>query len=882
MEYNESNFIYLKTTSMENYYAELVKAEHICEYCPKITKMIVRKVIEGVLKNIAEKHNIESNVAVWNLLNNIKLSSSFSLSEEIYNSIEIVLVNGYDHASRNNRNKKISKHPIEILEAMHNILCWYLKKIEPQIMILIKDLSFKAPSTIEHQQKQVNKIKEDILLKDKQINNLRKKIIEVGIQSKSISELNKIIIAIKEEKFHLENLQVLLNKKLEVQKNQVEDIEKNYKMYMKKFEQLEESCSEIQELIFNTESQLVKAEMQKQELRNLVNELEEQEESIRRMANALKEELKTVRQAYENLVDLVTQEQDMLETIEFSYDKELQKTLEVKINNVKMQISFEERIFNENITSYTKDIGEAKRKIAICKELLNEKIKREIKYDLFYKGFLKLENKELRIIYTMITNINTTSNLISKSKELFTNSSEDKFLELINKNLKELKNISDDEIKLVLYYKLIKLAKVPVGNIYNRKQFIKALDSIVDKAYEILMPKKDFKGRIRKLDAIIGYYLEKVISNLKSKNSNLQINDQLADKIYKNIIKSKQNIENIKKIETIYYDKINLDDMSERALKSYIKSHVFIFLSIMIDLGDISSYKDMSAIIFEVEGLVVQRPALRLYEEETLTTNFSNEYFIICLFLSSGDNFLNQKQQEELLPLLVIVIMSVNLILEYYEDDLEDYNNIVDLWKRKQQKYNDISIEKKDREIILESLMKEKSKLEINCEKLLKSHDILSENYNNYEEEFKNIVMNSEKIILLPSYRDYYKLCDKKEVAENNIDEVKNKFGILKSILSPEMWKDQASKIINESNIMELEKSLIEEAKQKPYFKKEYEVFGDLKTKIEDTNELINEEKEKLKNQDSLINNIKIEINKIQRQLNTTKDAYLDIEEGYY
>ena len=331
MEYNESNFIYLKTTSMEKYYDELVKAEYVCEYYPKITMMIARKVIEGVLKNIAEKYNIESNVAVWNLLNNIKLSSSFSLPEEIYNSIEIVLVNGYDHASRNNRNKKTSKHPIEILETMHNILCWYLKEIEPQIMILIKDLSFKAPSTIEYQQKQVNKIKDDILLKDNQINNLRQKIIELGSQSKSISELNKIIIAIKEEKSYLETLQVLLTKKLEVQKNQVADIEKNYKIYIKKIEQLEESCTEIQELIFNTESQLVKAEMQKQELRNLVNELEEQDESIRSMEKALEEELKTVRQVYENLVNLVAKEQDILETIEFSRDKFGSKVIHVHL-----------------------------------------------------------------------------------------------------------------------------------------------------------------------------------------------------------------------------------------------------------------------------------------------------------------------------------------------------------------------------------------------------------------------------------------------------------------------------------------------------------------------------------------------------------------------
>ena len=125
---NESNFIYLRTTSMGKYYDELVKAESIGEYFPMITKIIVRKVLEGVLKNIAEKYSIESNVSIWNLLNNIKYNYNLSLPEEIYNYIEIVLVNGYEHDSSNNKNKKSSKHYIEVLETMHNILCWYLKK----------------------------------------------------------------------------------------------------------------------------------------------------------------------------------------------------------------------------------------------------------------------------------------------------------------------------------------------------------------------------------------------------------------------------------------------------------------------------------------------------------------------------------------------------------------------------------------------------------------------------------------------------------------------------------------------------------------------------------------------------------------------------------
>jgi exonuclease SbcC len=878
---NESNFIYLRTTSMGKYYDELVKAESIGEYFPMITKIIVRKVLEGVLKNIAEKYSIESTVSVWNLLNNIKFNYSLSLPEEIYNYIEIVLVNGYEHDSSNNKNKKSSKHYIEVLETMHNILCWYLKKSEPQKMTSIKDLNFKAPSTIEYHQKEVDKIKDDILLKDNQINNLRQKIIELSSQSKSVRELNKIIIAIKEERAHLEAAQVLLTKKIQVQKDQVAHIEKNYKTYIKKINELQEKCNENQQFIFNKESQLVKTEIQKQELKNLDKELDEQEESIRRSEQFLESELKTVRKAYEHLVNLTIQYQDILETLEFSYDKELQKTLEIQKNNVKMEINFEDRIFNENITSYTKNMAEAKRKIIIFKEILNEKIKREIKYGPFYRGFLRLEDKQLRIIYTMVTNINTKSNFINKSKELLLKSSEDKFLESINRNLEELKNINDDEMKLVLYYKLIKLSQVSLGNIYNRRQFIQVLDSMVDRAYEILIPKKDFSGKIRKLDAMITYYLGKAIADLKNKSSNLQINEELVDKIYKKIITLKQNAENIGK-EKIYYDKFNLDNMSESMLRTSIKSQPFTFLSIMIDLGEVASYKGISSIIFEVENFIAKRPSIKGYEKGNFTISFSNEYFMIFLFLSSGITSLNQKQQEELLPLLIIVIMSVDLIADNEVINLENYNRMVELWKRKQEKYNDIFIEKEDKESELKSLIKEKQELEINYENLLKTHEVLSQNYNSYKEEFKKIVMNSEKRILLPSFREYDKLRIKKEEAEEHINESKNKFGTLKSILSPEVWKDQANKFINESNIMELEKSLIQEAKQKPYFKEEYQVFIDLKEKIEETNKLINKEKENLKNKNLLIDDIKIKINELLRQLNNIKDVYLDIEEGYY
>nr|WP_312291071.1 hypothetical protein [Clostridium chromiireducens] len=877
MEHNENNFAYLRRTSIEKYYCELIKAEHACEYFPIITKVIVRKVLEVFLKDIAEKNNIESNVSAWNLFNNINSSPKFSLPEKIYNYIEIILVNGYEHVSRNN--KKISKHPIGILETMHNILCWYLKETEPLTVELIGDLNFRAPSTIEYMEKEICKIQKDILQKDKQINNLRKKIIQLSNKPKIISDVNKTIIEIKREKEILEECHKISIKKIEIQRKQVSDIEKNYKTYIKKLEILKEKCNENQELLFEKESQLVKAEIENQELKHTIKFLDEEENTIETKEHYIEKELKIVRQSYENLSKLTNQYQDILETMEFSYDRDLQKILELQKNNINMKISFEDSIFNENIVIYNKNTIEAKRKISIFKGILDERIKREVRNGYIYKRFIGLKGRELRIAYTIINSANKSNNIISKSKETLLKSNEEKFLTSLSKNLEDLSNISDDEIKLVLYYKLINLSQMHVGVIYNRRQFVQSVENIVERAYQILVDKKDFKGRIRKLDAIGSYYLEKILISLKNKNANIQIHDILVDKIYKIIMKLKQNEENIGKTK-IYYDKFDLDNMSETTLKISIKSQVFVFLSIMVSLGNITSFREVAAVILEIDSLISKRPLSdSFYDGERQNLRFPNEYFMILMALSSGITSISQKQQEELLPLLIAEIMSLDV-----EDNVnfDCYDRMVDLWKHKQQRYNDIFIEKENKENVLESLLKEKQELEINNAELLRTNGVLVERYNMYKDEFKEIVLKSDKRILLPSYISFERLRNKKEMAENNINESKSKLGTLKSMFSPDMWKEQASKLINESNMVEAEKRLIEEAKQKPYFKKEYSVFSELEKQIKESNELVDKSEEKLKDKNSLIDNTKKQISKLQRQLNNIKEHYPDIEEGYY
>ena len=50
-----SNFVYLKGTSIEKYYRDLVKAEDVCEKLPDATKFIVGKIMSDLLRKIVMK-----------------------------------------------------------------------------------------------------------------------------------------------------------------------------------------------------------------------------------------------------------------------------------------------------------------------------------------------------------------------------------------------------------------------------------------------------------------------------------------------------------------------------------------------------------------------------------------------------------------------------------------------------------------------------------------------------------------------------------------------------------------------------------------------------------------------------------------------------------
>ena len=127
MKYNESNFTFLKVTSLSRYYPYLLKAECSCEDFPRMTKIILRRVIEAFIRDKALSYGINDEYAVGHMLKILRHHEEFNMPEEIYDYIQIIRVNGIGITLYRSRDKRINKHPIELLELVHRVFLWYLK-----------------------------------------------------------------------------------------------------------------------------------------------------------------------------------------------------------------------------------------------------------------------------------------------------------------------------------------------------------------------------------------------------------------------------------------------------------------------------------------------------------------------------------------------------------------------------------------------------------------------------------------------------------------------------------------------------------------------------------------------------------------------------------
>lgn len=865
MKYNESNFTYLKATSLSRYYPYLLKAECSCEGFPRMTKITLRKVIEAFIRDKAVSYGINADYAIGQMLKILRHDKKFNIPEEVYDYIQIIRVNGIGITLYRSRDKRIDKHPIELLELTHRIFLWYLKSNERDTIDKFADLSFKAPNTIAFEENEWKKVKRDIGLKDNQIDNLREKVIELAEQSKSVGELTRIIIAIKEEREEMNKYKTFLEDRISSHKYEIQEIQKSYEKEISEFDLVREECIENHNLLAKKESLLVRAELDNQQVRTMIDELEEDDDIIDEREAMLESQLDSIRKGYEKLVELTNSYQDDSETIVFTYCEELKKTLITDKAEIISELNFEDAAFYNKITEYNKVLEETKRKIILFKGILDDKIRKSVKYNDFYNAFLNLSGNKLRLLYAMVNNWNRNNfNLLSKSKEwLLNRNNEESFIDMVNKTVEEVKDISDDQIKLALYYKLLRISEVQIKNICNRKHFIKAVDSMVQSAYIVLVDTKDFNYYLSKTHSIKVYYLKKVIEKLKSRYKSVKIKEELVYKIYDEIVKLSL------KNEVYFAESLKIDTNNEHTLKTAIRKQPFEFLSIIIEIGEEINYKTVYRIIFDFLKDVTTS-SHDITSDQLSLERFLTGPFRIMLFISSGDG-LSSKYSDDVIPLFVGEVLISDSIRNDYKVDFDSYDRMIEVWKKQQIFYKDKFNEKKDIDDEIKNLINEKIRLETNVDSLIHEEELLKQKYASYKDEFKQIITSSDRSRMLASY-ERYKECEYKMQESGNVSQSTEEASII------EAWVEQASRKINESNFAQSEAKLIEEAKESHLFDKEYKVFDEIEDRLKEIDDDLYNNKKILKEKEELIDSLQLKLEKLNEYLEALKEIYPDIE----
>lgn len=763
-----------------------------------------------------------------------------------------------------------------------------LKKIQEQHKRELDD-KINEQKRKEHiylkEKEELNKIRD---LKDYEISELKAKINQLQQQfnGMNFNEINSLKISINDlqsEKNYLENRYKILNNEILEKDIELKGLKEEFNDNILKIEMLRKERNESNESLKNKEAKLIKVERENIELKKQLKEIEEtaqieavkKDEELKRKEKELKEGLEKLRQAYKNSFELTRDYQDVLEKSEYTYDKEDEKLLNTQKASVKEKLVEEDKSFNNNLNQYSTDVKETNERIKIFKKVLNEKSIKEGKNVAFYRGFLGLEGEQLRILYTMITKINISSILINKSKELISQSNEDKFMEYIHKKAKELNYLSDEEVRLKIYYRLIKLADIKYKNIYERRSFVETLDDIVDVGYSILEGKKNFKGGASKLEAIGTYYLEKVLEDFKSKyeSGDIKVQQELIDTIYNNFRRLSE--ENRKEI----YDQLHLKSTSESAVKAAISSAPFVFLSTIISVGGFSAFSAVSSMIFGISHLLGTTFSYGVYTGASSLLSFFSGPFMVILFIVNGGFLFTQhkKQQLELVPLFIMQTIITNVAIEQTKINFTNYEIMIALWKKEKGNFDKITLQKRVQEGILNNLTNQRNELDDKSEQVSKAIYTLCEEYEKYNHEFKDLVLSSEKKVYLESYGEYSNTISNLEMVQKEIDDTKNKLGTLKSIFSLDMWKGQSSKFVSEMNVINMEKTLVEEAKQSKYFDEESALLLKLQQQIDALNEIQDKTKEKIKDKNNAISLSRNKVNLFENDLAKINLEYPDI-----
>lgn len=734
------------------------------------------------------------------------------------------------------------------------------KKYKNELENKIKEIVEKNNNKLEKNSFQLKELKSIIQLKEKEILDQELKIKNLKNKNKEIDKINNKLLKLQNEKIDLSSNYNNLKNKLETQENEIHELREKYQkdieeLIKKDFKNkriLREERNKSQQILVEKEKLLIKSEQDNMQLKNKIEKLQnerskellEKDKQLKLKEKLIKEKLKELTESYKNCFNETKKYQDILEKSGFTYDDEIKAKFNLEIIETRKKILKNITNFDDNFKSYKTDIEQANEELINMKRVINEKTFNNKENAKFYKAFLEIQGNKLKFIYVMLTKVNVGSIVLNKSKEVLFSTNEDEIMQYINKKVLDLKELSDDEIRIKLYYKLILLSNIEVKNLLIKEEFLDVLDSIIDNAYSMIEYRESFKERNSKLQSIYAYCLDKVIQYFEE----IYIDNDISRKenLINNIYTYFKKIDNNKKLEIC--KKLNLNYTTEVYVKNIINSNPKEFIATVMSVGGFIS-------IFFIEA------------------------FIKSLFNISQVVSFNQtnKIQKEIIP---VFIMQILLNIKYSNNKkiiIDNYYSMCAMWKNKKNQYNILLKQKNIKKIHLNGLLKEKEKIELNIEKLYLVKDKLFQSYYIEKELFDECTIKSDKLKELPSYNTYVKLLEKSNKIKDEICNKQEDIGRIKSMISVDVWENKVDKFFNEGYIIDIKKALLDEAKESITFKKEYKVVSDIENNFQKVKLTIKQNKQILYNKKEEIQNLRFNINKIDNECRKIETEYIDI-----
>lgn len=886
----ESNFFYVKGTDLDHFYKDLKAAEdnYVDDIGSTVLKLgklneifakkvlsyenieydssdtctdIIYKIRTGVI-NTKFRDNLSEKLKIIDYMNELRVERNFEIhaDEDKLTSSEYIF-------KRNTSSK-------EMLMKMHEILKWYLIDLTKQISYM-DEMKFEDPSKFNIHKNEIKKKEEEIYYIKRQIedlNGLLKQSEQEKINNEAdLEKMSRSVSRLELQKEELANRLKLYENELadirakadeEINRSRstlnriVNDYEKRIDTISSekeaKIRELRDEYNNTNEKLKEKERYLIKSEEENLKLKNEIKKLKENnEDELSKKINEIcaKEEavdiqLNKLRKLYEECFNTTRKYQELLKESEKCIKRNENDKFVPQKKLIKAEIKVQDRDFDSSLNGYREKVEETKEKVEYVNEIINEKIFNSGEFKDFYKGFLEVDGDKLRLLYTMISKISMSSIIINKSKEIIFNSKEDELMDYIERKSESLKVLSDGEIRLKIYYRLLNLCGCSAEPVYDKRRFMSALDNVINTTYSMFESRGDFDSGEDKVKSINNYCMEKVINYFMKRNidENKPEKANLIDNIY--ISFSKLPYDKKEEIRT----KLKLDSISEPFLKREINVNPKGFVTTVLSSGGFISI--------------------------LLTDSFMTSISDVNngLILNQG-----QKLQKQIIPLFIMQLSYLSRDLNLNKINLDNYEQMISVWRNKKSEFDNISMQVNIKDKVLNSLLKDK---EENEDKLKKFKAVESSLYNTYgikSDEFNKFVLDSEKKVHLPSYDSYSAAQDKNKEAMENIKNERQKLGLVKSIFSKEMWKNQSSRLVNDINISAIEKTLIKEATESEHFESEYSVIKKLKNDIDKTAAIINKIKSEIDDKEKRIREASLSIDELKKKSSDISREYPDI-----